>query len=227
MDPVVATNAVPQGQAQTVKAPDEGKGSATMIASDFETFLKLLTTQLENQDPLNPMESSEFAVQLATFSGVEQQVQTNALLKSMAEAADAQGLSEMASWVGMEARSPALKYFDGTALTLTPPALATADRAMMVVSDETGDIVGRFDIPNDGAPYTWLGTGSGGVPLRPGRYSFAVEGYQGQTLVATRPLEGYGIVAEVQSGADGPVLVMADGSRVLAADVTAVRAVNP
>ena len=40
----------------------------------------MLTTQIKNQDPLNPMEGTEFAVQLATFSGVEQQVQTNQLL---------------------------------------------------------------------------------------------------------------------------------------------------
>ena len=41
------------------------------ISSDFNTFLKMLTTQLKNQDPLNPMDNSEYAAQLATFSGVE------------------------------------------------------------------------------------------------------------------------------------------------------------
>ena len=48
-----------------------------VLSSDFETFLKMLTVQLENQDPLNPVDSADYAVQLATFSGVEQQVQTN------------------------------------------------------------------------------------------------------------------------------------------------------
>ena len=54
-----------------------------LISSDFNTFLKMLTTQLKNQDPLNPMDNSEYAVQLATFSGVEQQVKTNTLLESL------------------------------------------------------------------------------------------------------------------------------------------------
>ena len=223
MDPIVSTNVVGAGQPQIVKAAEAGSNSNALIASDFETFLRLLTTQLENQDPLNPMESSEFAVQLATFSGVEQQAQTNAFLQTMSDAANAQGLSDMAGWVGMEARSPTHHYFDGTSLTMTPPQILTADRAMMVVTDETGAVAGRFDIPNDGGPYTWLGTGNGGVPLRPGRYSFAVEGYEGQTLVATRSIETYGTVTEVQIGADGPVLVLNDGNRILAADVTAVR----
>ncbi|MFV2001871.1 MAG: flagellar hook capping FlgD N-terminal domain-containing protein, partial [Paracoccaceae bacterium] len=53
------------------------------VNSDFETFLKLLTTQLKNQDPLKPVDSSDFAVQLATFSSVEQQVKTNDLLTSL------------------------------------------------------------------------------------------------------------------------------------------------
>ena len=47
-------------------------GSAAAESSDFETFLKMLTVQMQNQDPLNPVESTDYAVQLATFSGVEQ-----------------------------------------------------------------------------------------------------------------------------------------------------------
>ena len=54
--------------------------AAGTISSDFETFLRLLTTQMQNQDPLNPMESTEFASQLAQFSAVEQQVRSNELL---------------------------------------------------------------------------------------------------------------------------------------------------
>ena len=55
MDPIVTTNALGPGQTQTVRPAGEGDDRATMIASDFETFLRLLTTQLKNQDPLNPM----------------------------------------------------------------------------------------------------------------------------------------------------------------------------
>ena len=54
-------------------ANSQSTAAKAMINSDFETFLKMLTAQMENQDPLNPIESSDYAVQLATFSGVEQQ----------------------------------------------------------------------------------------------------------------------------------------------------------
>lgn len=68
--------------ARTANTPTNASGFA---GGDFETFLKMLTTQIRNQDPLNPMEGSDFAVQLATFSGVEQQVQTNDLLQKMTD----------------------------------------------------------------------------------------------------------------------------------------------
>ncbi len=86
------------------KALQLRKQSPTAIASDFETFLKMMTTQLKNQDPLNPIDSADYSVQLATFSGVEQQAKTNQLLEAMRGELGMMGMSQMASWVGREAR---------------------------------------------------------------------------------------------------------------------------
>jgi flagellar basal-body rod modification protein FlgD len=88
---------------QTAAAPAAATAK-TPISSDFETFLLMLTTQMQNQDPLNPIESADFAVQLATFSGVEQQVKTNDLLQSLAQQMGIMGMSQLAGWVGMEAQ---------------------------------------------------------------------------------------------------------------------------
>lgn len=66
----------------------ENKIETAEYANQFEVFLKMLTTQIKNQDPLNPMENTEFAVQLATFTGVEQQVQTNLLLTQLLQVAN-------------------------------------------------------------------------------------------------------------------------------------------
>jgi flagellar basal-body rod modification protein FlgD len=70
------------------------------ISSDFTTFLKMLTTQMQNQDPLNPIDSADYAVQLATFSGVEQSVKTNQLLESLGQQFGLLGMAQMAGWVG-------------------------------------------------------------------------------------------------------------------------------
>ena len=77
------------------------------ISADFDTFLKMLTTQMQNQDPLNPIDSADYAVQLATFSGVEQQMKTNQLLDDLASQFGVMGMSQLAAWVGQEARAAA------------------------------------------------------------------------------------------------------------------------
>lgn len=68
----------------TVSAPTAQQATSKKeISSDFETFLRMLTVQMQNQDPLDPVDSSDYAVQLATFSNVERQVQTNDLLREL------------------------------------------------------------------------------------------------------------------------------------------------
>ena len=64
-----------------------------MLASNFETFLTLLTTQLKNQDPLSPMDSNQFTAQLTQMTGVEQQLLTNDLLTSLLAAQQGGGLT--------------------------------------------------------------------------------------------------------------------------------------
>lgn len=56
--------------------------ASASLSSDFEVFLQMLTAQMKYQDPLNPVDSTDYATQLATFSGVEQAVLTNDLLKN-------------------------------------------------------------------------------------------------------------------------------------------------
>jgi flagellar basal-body rod modification protein FlgD len=76
-------------------------GSAS-LASNFETFLTLLTTQLRNQDPLSPLDSNEFTAQLTQMAGVEQQLLTNDLLTSLLAAQSAGGLDNASNYIGKE-----------------------------------------------------------------------------------------------------------------------------
>ena len=98
--------------------------STTTASTDtnYQTFLKMMTTQIKNQDPLNPMSSDQLAVQLATFSGVEQQTKTNDLLTQMMTQNSLGAMSQVVGWVGKEARLAAPAYFDGSTLvTSTQP----------------------------------------------------------------------------------------------------------
>lgn len=198
-------------------------GSATKITSDFNTFLRMLTVQMQNQDPLNPIDSADYAVQLATFSGVEQQVRTNQLLADMQGKFNQLGMAEMASWIGKEARSPAPVRYEGAPVTLSPNPAVGASRTVLVVKDAQGTLVSREEIPVSAAPYQWLGAGIDGNPLPPGTYSIALESLNGEQVISTTPVEHYARVIEAKGGAGGTKLVLEGGVEVLASDVTALR----
>lgn len=198
-------------------------GQTSKISSDFDTFLRMLTVQMQNQDPLNPIDSADYAVQLATFSGVEQQVRTNQLLGDMQTAFQQSGLADLAGWIGQEARSSAPIRFDGTPVTLSPTPSAGANRAVLVVRDAQGTLVSREEIPVSTASYQWLGADMAGNRLPAGNYALSLESLQGDTVVNTRPVEHYARVIEVRSTPQGPSLVLDGGIEVARSAVTALR----
>lgn len=194
------------------------------ISSDFETFLKMLTVQMQNQDPLNPVDSSDYAVQLATFSSVEQQVQTNDLLRGLQSQMGASDMAEMANWVGKEARSTGSVYVNGSPVTLYPTMAAGAERAEIVITNSSGVEVGKFTIPTTGAPFEWAGVTTDGYPYPTDTYTFDVLSYSGQDFLGTAPAASYAPVTEVRRTSDGgTVVVLAGQIEVAAADITALR----
>jgi flagellar basal-body rod modification protein FlgD len=203
-----------------------GIGQGTLINSDFQTFLKMLTTQARNQDPLNPTDSSQYAQQLATFSGVEQQVRTNSLLESLASQFGTNGLAQFASWVGMEAMVTAAVPFDGAPLVLYPAPAAGADQAVLVALDSAGREVARSPAPVGNDPVLWAGSDSAGQPLVRGLYSFRLESYAAGELIGTTEVASYTRITEVRSGAAGISLVLSGGSEVMAAGISALRAAS-
>jgi flagellar basal-body rod modification protein FlgD len=193
------------------------------VTSDYTTFLKMLTVQMQNQDPLNPVESTDYAVQLATFSGVEQQVRTNDLLQGLARSFGVMGMAQLAGWVGQEARADAPVWMDGNPVTLSPNPAQGADRAVLVVSDAAGTVMAREDLPVSADPYRWTGLDATGVPLPAGRYNLKLESYRDGEVIAATPVESYMRIREAQGGPDGTMLVLEGGVRVRADAITALR----
>lgn len=193
------------------------------IASDFDTFLRMLTTQMKHQDPLNPVDSADFAVQLATFSSVEQQQRTNQLLEGFGSQMGLSGMAQLANWVGKQARAPVAAQFDGTAITLSATPDPRAKETALIVTNATGTIVSRQARPISAEPFDWTGVAADGSPLPNGRYSFSLESSADGAVISTTPVEVYGRIVEARAGKDGPTLVMAGGVLVSADTVTALR----
>ena len=202
--------------------PGPGR-NAPRISSDFDTFLRMLTTQLQNQDPLNPIDSADYAVQLATFSGVEQQVRTNTLLTALAGRFELMGMAQLSGWVGQEALTTAPVQFDGTPVTLVPAPRAGSDAAFLIVRDSAGRVVARESLPLDGKPYRWLGGGSNGNPLPSGRYTLSIESQTKGKVTDTSPAPAYSRISEARRDGDGVVLLLSGGVQVRADQVTGLR----
>lgn len=214
---------LPAGQPITSTSPRATTGTASTIASDFDMFLRLLTTQMRNQDPLNPADSTEYTAQLATFSGVEQQVQTNDLLKAMAAQMGTSGMAQMAAWVGREARAPVAAHFTGAPITVAPNPALLADTVEMVVRNSSGTEVQRMTIPTGAAPVEWSGVGEGGLPFPSGLYSFEIiSSANGEVLLAEQA-DVYSTVTEVRSEGGQTILMLSGGVAVPASLVTALR----
>jgi flagellar basal-body rod modification protein FlgD len=208
----------------TTPPPGTSTVTAPAITGDYNTFLRMLTTQLQNQDPLNPIESSDYAVQLATFSGVEQQTRTNQLLEALGGQFNLLGMAQMAGWVGQEARTDAAVAWSGTPVTLSPNPAAGADRTTLVVKDSRGTVVSRQDIPATTDPFEWTGIGIDGVALPHGRYTLELESYRGDDMLTRQPVEHYARIIEARGGATGTRLLLEGGIEVAAAKITALRA---
>jgi flagellar basal-body rod modification protein FlgD len=193
-------------------------------AGDYETFLRLMTAQIKNQDPLSPMSADEFAVQLATFSAVEQQTRTNDLLTQQLNQNAQNSMVQMAGWVGKEGRVAAPVHFDGTSpVTLSPNPALGADRAVLVAKDSAGNEVSRTDIPVASADYDWLGLDADGAPLPEGVYSLSLESHAGDKLLGSNPVEYFGTIQEIRSSASGVTALFPGGVEVSTALVSALR----
>jgi flagellar basal-body rod modification protein FlgD len=199
------------------------ENETSALTSDFDTFLKMLTAQMKNKDPLNPIDSADYAVQLATFSGVEQQVQTNDLLRALGAGSELGGLAEHASWVGMQARSEGPIAFDGAPVDLHYDVPLDAISVELVVATAGGQELHRLPITGS-APFSWAGIAPSGTTLLAGNYALSIETRSQTGRAETSAVSAYSRVTEVRSGADGPQVVLANGATVAASSILALRA---
>ena len=213
----------PNFSAATTQPPATAVKPKSVISSDFETFLQMLTTQARYQDPLEPIDSSEYSAQLAQFSMVEQQVLSNDLLTALSAQLSGGGISQIASWIGMEARTTAPAEFNGTPITVLPTPAAGADRAELVTYNAQGAEVQRGLIPVSDEPVQWAGVSSTGAAFPSGNYSFKVESFKAGELINETEAATYSRITEARIEEGATHLILAGGSKISTTDVTALR----
>lgn len=151
--------------------------SLANLAENFDNFLTILTTQLQHQDPLSPLDSNEFTSQLVQFTGVEQQVLQNQNLEQLIELQQ-QGQSVAAtSYIGkiVEAAGNTNMLIDGGA-TYSYILPESAETAVLRIFDSSGDLVAQENVEATAGihDFEWDGTTLLGGTAPDGPYSFAV-----------------------------------------------------
>ena len=203
--------------------PTDTETAAADLASDFDTFLQLLTTQLKNQDPSKPFDSTEFVGQLASFSAVEQQIATNSKLDALVAAINGSAAANLAPWIGREVLSAAPADFNGSAVPVQYDLPKDATSASLLVYDQAGTLVNRISLSPGSSSVTWDGLALDGSQMPNGTYKFEIESFKETENLGLSPALTFSNVIEARLTDGTPEVVFADGSKLAVDQITAVR----
>lgn len=155
------------------------KTKSAEAAMGKDAFLKLLVTQLENQDPLNPTDNTEFVAQLAQFSSLEGIQNLNTSLGDMKGSMNALQEFGSTSLIGKNAKAESSSFvYGGTPRKLGFSLGSDASSANLIIREPSGKPVKEIDLGPVKAGYNeaeWNGANTGGALANQGLYSFSVE----------------------------------------------------
>ena len=200
------------------------KSSSAVESSDFKSFLSLLTAQLKNQDPLAPLEATQFVEQLASFSSVEQQIETNSLLEELLSSSKSTGLDSATSWIGKEVEASASSVnYAGESLDFAIPSSTDGTATRVVVRNSSNDIVYSENIAAGQSSFSWDGEMSSGDAAPAGEYKLTAEYAKDGVSAGTKSLNAVSRVVEARLTDSGFQLVLENGATIDPDSVTAVR----
>ncbi|SDF56880.1 flagellar basal-body rod modification protein FlgD [Limimonas halophila] len=199
-----------QGNALNLGGQNASDGSRELV-DNFQTFVDLLTTQLQNQNPTDPSDPSKFTRQLVNFSQVEQALATNEKLDQVIQGQENNAAASAANFIGQraEASSDKVQLSDGEA-TIGYELSSEAAAAQIEITNSDGDVVRTLDAETAAGSHevTWNGENAAGEALPEGAYNVNVvaEDVAGNSVeTSTRAI---GEITGFERTGDGVVLKM-------------------
>ena len=204
----MATSVGSIANATTTKTSSSTSSSAARIADNFDQFLQLLTTQLKNQSPLDPLDTNQFTQQLVQFASVEQQIKTNDNLSSLLVTNKTANLNNALSFVGARVTA------DGTTSSLTGGAASwqlnapKTGAATVTIKDKNGNEIfsKQITLSSGDQTFSWNGVQSNGQAAADGQYTLVVAAKDASGQAMTVKSEISGIVDGVDVTGDTPIL---------------------
>lgn len=213
------------GQQQTNDTSDAAQSGAT-LAKDFDNFLNLLTTQLQFQDPLAPMDSNQFTQQLVAFTGVEQSIATNRNLEALVKQNDQNKASNAVNYIGREATVQTEKAGvaeDGT-VNWEYKLDASASTNKITIKDANGLKVDSFNGELAAGTHQLKWTVSEGEDPD-GVYSLEIEALSGNEEAINHTIYSIGIVTGIEKF-NGEVYLATNGILTSPNNILAVKEVK-
>jgi len=183
--------------------------ASQQIAGNFQSFLTLLTTQLQNQNPLSPLDTNQFTQQLVEFAGVQQQLNTNDSLATLVSLQQTAQSTQALGFVGKTAvvngNTAALSNSSAT-WQLSVPSNSNVD---ITIASSTGQTVftGSYSVAaGDNQKFTWNGQGNDGTKWPDGSYTLTAtaKDSSNNTVAVTTAIEG--VVSSVDLTQSPPLL---------------------
>jgi flagellar basal-body rod modification protein FlgD len=195
-----------QAQNTTKEAAQADETALSKLSDDYSTFLTLLTTQLQNQDPLDPMDSAQFTQQLVAFSGVEQQIKANDQLADLIalqqSGAAQQALSYLGKIVEVESSDLSLVNKQGA---FSYSFSDVASNVKIEITNSDGEVVrtttgsgtlGKHQV-------VWDGKTADGTQLPDGSYTIKVTATKTDGTAITASTTTFANVSAVETTAEG------------------------
>jgi flagellar basal-body rod modification protein FlgD len=223
--------------AAAVATANNGKtaASGTGLEGDFSFFLKMLTTQLQNQDPTEPMDTTQMTQQIAQYTGVEQQVKTNTQLEKLLSQNKQSQIATAVSYIGKEVEtqgnSGTLNYYQSGETIAGQAAFSyvlpsTAGSVSITITNEAGAAVfqGQGTTKAGRNVVVWDGINSfTGVQMDPGVYTINVTAKSASGAAMTADTRAVGVVDTVETDANGDIVLNVGQVQVKYSEILAVR----
>ena len=225
--PAVVSGTTPTSSSSS-SSSSLGSTTGATLAGNFQTFLTLLTTQLQNQNPLDPLDTNQFTQQLVQFAGVEQQLKTNDSLSQLVTLQQTTQATQALDYVGKTA------VVDGTTATMSQssatwhlnvPSSATVN---ISIANSTGQTVftGQYSAgAGSDIPFTWNGQGNDGTQWPDGKYTITATGKDASNNNVGVAAQVQGTVSSVDLTQSPPLLTI-DGQSYTLSQVKSVVATS-
>ena len=201
------------GTTNTVTAAVNTNAAATVanntLSNNFTTFLQLLTTQLKNQNPLDPLDTNQFTQQLVQFASVEQQLKSNTQLETLVSLQKAtqatQALGYVGQTVAIDGQTSKLTSATGAGWSFNSPKPASA--TINIINSAGATVfTGAYSLDSGIQNFVWDGRNNSGVKQPDGDYKLAITAKDatGQSVAVSTEIQG--VVDSVDMSKSPPVL---------------------